>query len=604
MIMFRLQFFFGMFVMFIFLACSPQLLKAHHNPTVCTSSKILNEIEKTNNYTFCNIINNINFYLNQQTPTILDTLITRDTFAICSGDSLEIFGEWESSPADYQVTYTAEDGMEFTHITTLEVLDTFHTYEHVSLCAGHFIKIGNQIIDTGGTYTLELHAENGCDSMHTMIVTAIDTIFTRDTIAICNGDSLEVNGMFVHQSGDYSSTHVAQSGCDSTHTTYVEVLDVLETHETTTICFGESIVVFGENQVASGIFSAHFIAENGCDSMHTIELIVLDELEAHLEGGFTCMDENNAWVNADVQGGLPPYHYQWNMTTDNSASLQNLSSGVYYLTVTDAQGCMSTTAMQLEFSNFDLFQLDVLEASCFGETDGEITVVPFVSNLQYSLDGVHYQESTNFSDLAAGTYTFYTLDETGCVYEESVEIDEPSEIFLQLPPDTTLRIGQSLLINPVSNARYVERYEWTPTSYLDCLDCPYPTASPIEDTPYELTITDENGCTATDVMTIYVDQSPLIYIPNAFSPNNDGDNDVFMIFTNPAVKNIQTFRLFDRWGEMMHQADNFSPNDPQYGWNGYFKNELMSGGVYAYFAKVELLNGDVLMYKGDVNLVR
>lgn len=599
--MYRLRFFYGTIMMFVILSLNLFSLKANGS-SILFSGTHGETIENFNSNIECKH-NNANFIFNKQNLIVMDTVITRDTFAICRGDSIEIFGQLQHQAGDYQITHSTEEG-EFTHIIALEILDTFHTTEHISLCAGHFIKIGNQVIFTGGTYTLELTAENGCDSLHTMIVTAIDTIFTRDTVILCKNDSLEINGTFIHQAGDYSSTYVAASGCDSTHTTYVELLDALETHETATICYGESMEVFGLYQVASGIFSDTLTAFSGCDSIHFVELLVLDSLRVDLEGDFNCRNENNAWMNAEVHGGLAPYDYQWSMSADNSPHIQDLSGGHYYLTVTDAQGCRAVAALELEFSAAVLLEIEPLEVSCFGESDGEFTVIPLVANLQFSLDGVYFQTNPIFTDLAAGTYTLYTRDENGCIYEEMVDIKEPNEIYVQLPPDTTLRIGHSLQIFPMTNTRYIENYEWTPTTYLDCTNCPYPTATPQEDSSYELTITDENGCTATDMMTIFVDKTPLVYIPNAFSPNDDGENDVFMIFTNPAVFNIQTFRLFDRWGEMVYQAENFSPNDPSYGWDGSFNGTLMTVGVYAYFAEIELLDGEVVMYKGDVTLVR
>lgn len=542
--------------------------------------------------------------LKQQTLTYLDSLITRDTLVICNGDSIEIFGEWAHAAADYEITYSHPSGIDCTHITTLNVVDTLHTYEHIDLCAGHFIKIGNQVIDTGGTYTLELTSQAGCDSLHTMIVSEIDTIFTRDTMWLCLNDSLEINGLWVHQAGDYISTYIAASGCDSTHTTHVELLDAVETSETIRICFGESAEIFGTFQTASGLFLDTLTAQTGCDSIHMVELVVLDSIIIDWESGFMCRDENDGWINVQVSGGLAPYEYEWNLPAITESGLQNLSEGHYMLTVTDAQGCITNAEIVLQLADFNLLEMNILESSCYGYEDGEITIVPLVSNLQFSLNGLDYQEELTFSNLGVGTHTLYILDDNDCVYEETFEVYQPNEIHLYLPPDTTIRFGQSLTIYPSTNASYIELYEWTPQTSLNCENCAFPTATPQEESAYQLTITDDNGCTASDWMTIFVDQTPQVYIPNAFSPNADGDNDVFMIFSNPVVTKVNTFRLFDRWGELLYQADNFPPNEPIYGWDGYFRNILMSVGVYAYFAEVELLNGEKILYKGDVNLIR
>jgi gliding motility-associated-like protein len=106
-------------------------------------------------------------------------------------------------------------------------------------------------------------------------------------------------------------------------------------------------------------------------------------------------------------------------------------------------------------------------------------------------------------------------------------------------------------------------------------------------------------------MTVFVDRKKHVYVPSAFSPNGDGVNDVFQIFTKPgSVKTIRSFLVFDRWGETVHQYFNFQPSDPAHGWNGEYRGKAMKGQVFVWFAVVEFADGGTEVFEGGVVLVR
>ena len=94
------------------------------------------------------------------------------------------------------------------------------------------------------------------------------------------------------------------------------------------------------------------------------------------------------------------------------------------------------------------------------------------------------------------------------------------------------------------------------------------TIETLDDQTFQLTIIDNNGCIAIAVINIIVLPQVRIYIPNAFSPNFDGYNDYFTLFSNDEVEEILEMSIFDRWGEHVFQRENFQPNDPILGWDG------------------------------------
>lgn len=97
---------------------------------------------------------------------------------------------------------------------------------------------------------------------------------------------------------------------------------------------------------------------------------------------------------------------------------------------------------------------------------------------------------------------------------------------------------------------------------------------------------------------------PQIFIPNIFSPNDDGINDQIFIQTNDRISLVNVFRIFDRWGNVVFEDFNFLPNDAQHGWDGLFNGKLMNPAVFTYLAEVQTIDQIPLLITGDVSLVR
>jgi len=138
---------------------------------------------------------------------------------------------------------------------------------------------------------------------------------------------------------------------------------------------------------------------------------------------------------------------------------------------------------------------------------------------------------------------------------------------------------------------------------LSCTDCVQTWASPEESIQYILTIWSEDGCVTTIEVNIEVRRDINIYIPNVFTPNGDGINDIFTVFGNREVQQVRSLRIFDRWGEAVWQGENF-PADGTFGWDGLFNGKQMQPGVFAWVCEVELKNGTSKRFQGDVTLLR
>ena len=117
-------------------------------------------------------------------------------------------------------------------------------------------------------------------------------------------------------------------------------------------------------------------------------------------------------------------------------------------------------------------------------------------------------------------------------------------------------------------------------------------------------IADEKGCTAEDDLRVFVNGQGKVFIPNAFTPNGDMNNDFLTVFAGEDVTEIRSFRVYDRWGELLFKEENFKPNVPAIGWDGKNDGKDMRPAVYVYVAEVEFLTGQMEVFKGDVVLIR
>ncbi len=203
----------------------------------------------------------------------------------------------------------------------------------------------------------------------------------------------------------------------------------------------------------------------------------------------------------------------------------------------------------------------------------------------------------------AGEYVGVFPRAEGCDSTHTISLQAIANLVLVLPADLTIGLGDSVRLNPVTNGIDLT-WQWSPPDWLSCTDCEKPWARPFETTLYTLLVTDPNGCDASDQILLTVQKNRDVYIPNAFSPNGDGVNDIFHIFAGGSVEGVRKFQIFDRWGEMVFEDFNFQPNDPAHGWNGIFRGEMMNPAVFVYLAEVEFVDGVVVLFEGDVTLVR
>lgn len=169
--------------------------------------------------------------------------------------------------------------------------------------------------------------------------------------------------------------------------------------------------------------------------------------------------------------------------------------------------------------------------------------------------------------------------------------------------DQTVSAGSPVTLNPTVSSD-VTKFLWTPAINISCTNCKDPVVNPGRDTKYYLEVKNEGGCKSTDLVTVFVTCSNgNLFIPNTFSPNGNGMNEYFYP-RGRGISKIKSFRVFNRWGEVVFERTNISPNDASAGWDGTHKGRKLTADVFIYTCDVVCENNTVLTYKGDVTLLR
>lgn len=371
--------------------------------------------------------------------------------------------------------------------------------------------------------------------------------------------------------------------------------------------------------VAAGIYTV--VATNystGCTAQQTVSVLNATPPAAtitNLTG--SDLDCNTSTVEFSSSGSATgtAIEYAW-LAADRTTLLSSATTisldepGLYFLQVLDTStGCMTLDSILLEEDGNAIEEVafTVTSPTCSNTKSGRVRIDNIIGGTEPILlswnDGPFFQSNT-VERLEGGSYHLVLQDAAGCEWDTTVLVEFPPVLEIDLGIDQYITVGDSVLLQIVSNQK-LSSVTWVATDTMSCSSCFEQIVHPTQETTYTVYVEDENGCTATDRITIRVNKDNLLYIPNAFSPNGDGNNDVFFLSAHPtAIEEIESLQIFDRWGMLVFQQQKFKPNDAQFGWDGTFEGTTLNPAVFVYQAKVRYADGRVEVVQGDVALLR
>jgi gliding motility-associated-like protein len=348
--------------------------------------------------------------------------------------------------------------------------------------------------------------------------------------------------------------------------------------------------------IPAGAYTCTISDAKGCSK--SLQVSVVNNNAASASGSSTqvsCQGGSNGSITVTMNGGTPPFSYSWNTTpVQTTATANNLKAGIYSCTITDANNCVAVYTDTITEPGG--FKININHTPACGENSGSATAIVTGGTPPYT-----YAWSPGggtgpvLQGASAGVYILTFTDASGCSGTDSIKIQTLPIPALDAGQDEEITIGDSVELLATGSSG---SYSWEPGTNLSCIDCPNPQASPLQTTTYTVTLTAPNGCTNTDTVRVLVNViCGEVFVPNAFSPNGDGENDQLCVYGN-CFKTLR-FMIFNRWGENVFDTESTKPC-----WDGTFRDKPMNSAVFGFYLEGVLYTGEEIKRKGEINLIR
>jgi gliding motility-associated-like protein len=320
-----------------------------------------------------------------------------------------------------------------------------------------------------------------------------------------------------------------------------------------------------------------------------------------------CFGDIVGSIALSAEGGIGTLKYAW-INKENTPNISQLKAGTYSVTISDSNQCNVIKDYTITEPAELQIGLDPTDVTCFGLKNGaiEISAKGGTKPYSYSSNGSDFNGLGKLVGLTAGNYDVYVKDINGCINVSTVAVEQPDKFEVEILDDVTVAFGEvaELKAEYKNNVGKVQLKWSSPAEeVLNCKICEDVTVKTKTTTTINLEVTDQNGCKAEDFAVVAVIKEGEIFVPTGFSPNNDGKNEKLMVHGKSNIK-ILSFRVYDRWGEMIFEVKDFKPNDDAYGWDGTFRGTNMPSGAYAWVIEVEYPSGDTEKTRGGTTLLR
>ena len=570
---------------------------------------------------------------------------------ICEGDSIEVGFSVYTKAGIYKDTLFSNPGCDSIVTLTLKVEKPKIENLKKTICFGEKVIYNNTNYSKSGNYKIKIINPNTCDSTLNLDLIVKDSIGTNRKDTLCSGQSIVINGGVYNKAGDYYFKNKAKNGCDSTYLVSITIsncsfnidyktkqpkcageanasiifsvpkLPILtytcSLKRETTDVFKNKIYNAGDKDSLTNLVAGTYYFYINVKNQNKIDTIIIADKSAlalifspSIFGKYNlaCGNKNNGTLNTFVNGGTPPYRYVWN-TKDTTSNIKNLAADTYRVTVSDANNCKNILSNTLT-APLPLSTSFVLEKpTCKQPNKGSLTIKETKNGQKpylYNLDNQGFGSLLSFNSLKSGKHILSIKDTFGCVLDTTFTLEDPKVITVSLGQDTTILKGDTILISANLNLPIsaLDTLIWSTNFKPNCPKCLFGKVSSMTNTSYFVKVIGKDGCEATAYKIVRIDDRIPVYVPNSFSPNNDGINDYFNLFGDDTVLKINVLSIFDRWGNQVYEGTNLEPNNTLQGWDGAYKGKDMNSDVFAFSAIILLKNNQTRKIDGEVMLIK
>jgi gliding motility-associated-like protein len=531
---------------------------------------------------------------------------TLDTM-ICAGNQLDYFGEVfdaTRTTGDVVVPTPSANGCDSTVMVNLDFYPQVTGLLDTSICAGETFRYAGRDFNTAIANELVILpgvASFGCDSLVSLTVNIIEatSLIIAGNSVICSGGDLEFT---IENTGNLPTDIVLSTSPGTVQTLPPNSVTPYQLSVSVGTLV-DIISVDNGTQCSPTINGAFTVTESNLS-------VSIDVMSGDGVFGVSCADGSDGALLAIATGGQAPYGFEWS-TGASGADLNELGAGRYSIVVTGGSGCTADALVVLDEPNALVTAIAEVPADCRDTLprlivrDVQGGVGPYLYRTNNDAPFVPFINLPDTLTAAVGRNDFSLEDANGCLLEQSFELagPPPSELVVS-PTRSVVTQGDSIELQLLTNLD-VDGFSIFPGPESEVAGQSI-FVNPLETTTYTFSIIDPSGCTATAEAEVFIDDFVPIYAPSAFSPNDDGTNDVFRIYAKPVVASFSNFTVFDRWGHQVYERpESLAGPADDWGWDGRnAAGKAHQAAVYVYSIDVNLQDGRVITVKGDFVLMR
>ncbi len=463
-------------------------------------------------------------------------------------------------------------------ILDLLIHQTDTTIIHQESCSSYLWPINNSLLDKSGTYYHSLNNVNSCDSILVLNLDILPLDTTNIPITTCDSFNWNVNNIGYSNSGKYYHKLTNIHSCDSTIQLDLTINSSYRINESISECNTFIWKVNNKKYTQNGTYFHTLKSSKGCDSIHMLNLSILpiDTIKFTKK---SCVEY--LWPESQtnyIESGtyLKAYKNQYQCDSVIQLDLEILNSK---LTILNKESCVTYKFPynQQNYSQSGKYVFNHLSAEgCDSVVILDLIIHPeYKKTLADEICDEYYWALNGKTYAKSGTYLHHLQSVHTCdsIIELNLQV-HPSHIYT----DTITTFDQ---------------FYWKATNeYYD------------QEGIYESKQLSSHGCDSILVLIVKKLKEGDVFIPNVFSPNDDGINDFFTVYSSPEIKVIDRLIIFDRWGNLIFEKLKFEPNIEPIGWNGDFKGQKLNPAVFAVYVEYINLKGQKKSIKGDVTLMR
>ncbi len=532
----------------------------------------------------------------------------------------------------------------------INVLPTPTSEFHQEICFGECYTFhGKQYCKTD-KYPIVLTAVNGCDSIVTLDLKVEDEIVTSQAFKICEGDTLKLgDGSFV-SNGQHVAHIIDADGCR------IKVnidLSLIKCNIKSTSDIGDVKCNNDKNGTikykitnGTGPFTYTWtkIENNSINGKGTIanegDVLLMDSLDegnykievqdtfgnlavhyAHVKqpsdiknevsskeyNGFSvpCFGQAEGDISLSTSGGNGTYNYMWsnNATT---ASIANLTAGVYTCTISDKNNCKDVVTKNISSPEKLNLVTTKHNPDCSGEETGYIDATATTGGVQpyeFQFNQSPFSANPILNNLGSSLIKITVKDKNGCEDSKTDTLNAAEIPNLTYDSIVKVDLGDSVFIKIISSLTS-QTVQWENIDGVKCTTCLETSLEPLNTSTYIISVTSKDGCLRKATINVVVVKNYSFETSNIITANGDGINDNIRYNTKKDAASVLKYDVYDRWGSKVFASNNRSTGLVQTEWDGTFNGKKLEQGAYAWIASVLYKDGVVINYKGTVTITR